>query len=182
MKADINEKFAIPEGIQVSLADGTFTVKGPKGQVSRKLSLPGINSKVEGSEIAFSSKNATQREKKIIMTFKAHLKSMFKGVTEGHVYKLKVCSSHFPMTAAVKGSQLEIKNYFGEQIPRTFEIPQGVTVKVDGQVIMVDGVEKELVGQTAAKIELGTKRARFDKRIFQDGIYLTEKDGKPVGR
>ena len=180
MKQDFTEKLAIPNGIQVSAHEGIFKVKGPKGEVSRELHNPRITSKVEGSTVAFTAKGGTQREKKLVMTFIAHLKTTFKGVEKGHTYKLKLCSSHFPMTAAVKGSLLEIKNFFGEQVPRTTPIPQGVSAKVDGAVVTLEGVNKELVSQTAANIEASTKRPGFDKRIFQDGIYIFEKDGKPL--
>ncbi|MBN1792336.1 50S ribosomal protein L6 [Candidatus Woesearchaeota archaeon] len=182
MKQDISEDIQIPEGIQVTLANGLFKVKGPKGDCEKTLTLPSIEAKIEGGKIIFSSKNATLREKKIIMTFIAHLKNLFKGVSEGHTYKLKVCSSHFPMTAVVKGSQVEVKNFYGEQIPRQITIPQGVSAKIDGQIIVLEGVNKELVSQTAATIEQSTKRPGFDKRRFQDGIFLIEKDGKSLIR
>jgi large subunit ribosomal protein L6 len=180
MKQDMNEELDIPQGIQVHLNKGVFTVKGPKGDVSKELHNPRIESKVESGKIIFTSKNATQREKKMIMTFIAHLKGLFKGVAHTHTYKLKVCSSHFPMTVAIKGNTIEIKNFFGEQVPRSTKIPAGVSVKVDGQIIIVEGINKELVGQAAAQIEQTTKRPGFDKRIFQDGIFMIEKDGKSL--
>jgi large subunit ribosomal protein L6 len=180
MKQTITEELEIPKGTQVTLNKGTFHIKGPKGETSKELHLPLITSKVEGDKIIFSSENATQREKRMIMTFIAHLKGLFKGVTHGHTYKMKVCSSHFPMTVSVKGNNLEIKNFFGEQVPRNTKLPQGVNVKVDGQILVVEGVNKELVSQTAAKIELTTKRPGFDRRTFQDGIFIIEKDGKLI--
>jgi large subunit ribosomal protein L6 len=180
MKQDMIEELEIPQGIHVHLENGVFHIKGVKGETSRALHLPGINAKVESNKIIFQSTNATQREKRMIMTFIAHLKSLFKGAAHGHTYRLKVCSSHFPMTVSAKGNTLEIKNFFGEQVARTTAIPAGVSVKVDGQLITVEGVNKELVSQTAAQIEQTTKRPGFDKRIFQDGIFLIEKDGKLV--
>jgi large subunit ribosomal protein L6 len=170
----------IPQGVHVTLNNGVFTVKGPKGEVSRELRNPTIKSSVDAGKIVFESKQSTQREKKLVMTFIAHLGSMFEGVQHGHTYKLKVCSSHFPMTVAVKAGQLEIKNFIGETVPRFTKIPQGVNVKVDGQIIVLEGVSKEKVSQTAAQIEQTTKRPGFDKRIFQDGIFIIEKDGKPL--
>jgi len=53
-------------------------------------------------------------------------------------------------------------------------------VTVDGHFIIVESVNKENAGQTAASIEKLTRRAAFDKRVFQDGIFIIEKDGKPV--
>jgi large subunit ribosomal protein L6 len=180
IKQTMKETLDIPQGVTVTANNGTFSVKGLKGEVKRPLHDPRIMSRIEGKEIVFEAESATQREKKKIMTYIAHLKTMFTGVQKGHEYKLKVCSSHFPMTVAVKGAMLEIKNFLGETVPRTVAVPQGVSMKVDGQFIVLDGVSKELVSQTAARIELKTKRPGFDKRIFQDGIYIIEKDGKAL--
>jgi large subunit ribosomal protein L6 len=181
MKVEMKEELEIPQGIHVTVdGSGLFAVKGTKGEVKRKLFNPRIKVHVAGSNVIFESKNATQREKKMIKSYIAHIKGMFNGVQNGHVYKLKVCASHFPMTANVKGSVLEVKNFIGESVPRLMPIPAGVSVKVDGQLIVVDGIDKELVGRTAARIEQITRRPGFDKRIFQDGIYLIEKDGKPL--
>ncbi len=105
---------------------------------------------------------------------------MLRGVTEGHTYKLKVCSGHFPMSVSVKEGVLEVKNFIGEKVPRRLMIKDGVTVTAEGDVIVVTGHDKERVGNQAAAIEQLMRRPGFDRRIFQDGIYLTEKDGKEV--
>ncbi len=180
MKQDMREELEIPQGVTVTVQDSIFTVKGPKGELKRSMKTPSINFSVSGNNVIFESKNATQREKKMIKSYIAHLKYMMKGVDKAHVYKLKVCASHFPMTVSVKGAVLEIKNYIGETVSRTIDIPKGVSVKVDGQIIIIESIDKELAGRTAAWAEQRTKRPGFDKRIFQDGVYLIEKDGKPI--
>ena len=53
-------------------------------------------------------------------------------------------------------------------------------MKINAPEIVVEGINKELTSQTAASIEQMTRRPGFDKRIFQDGIYITEKDGKKI--
>ena len=68
------------------------------------------------------------------------------------------------------------KNFFGEKVPRKIKFDKkNVSIKVDGTEVLVEGMDKEKVGQTAASIEQLTRRPGFDKRIFQDGIYITEK-------
>ena len=84
------------------------------------------------------------------------------------------------MTVSVKGSIFEIKNFIGEKVPRTTVIKEGSTVKIDGHDIIVESINKEQAGQMAASIEQLTRRPGFDTRIFQDGIYITEKDGKII--
>ena len=105
---------------------------------------------------------------------------MIKGVSEGHIYKLKICSGHFPMNTAVNGNKFVVNNFLGEKTPRELDIKEGASVKIEGDIVIVEGIDKELVSQTAASIEILTKVKGKDKRIFQDGIYITEKDGKEI--
>src|SRR3989338_2299349 len=115
-----------------------------------------------------------------LIPFDAHVRNLVRGADEGHVYKLKICASHFPMTVQVAGSQLVIKNFLGEKFPRTLALKEGATVKVDGQIITVESANKETAGTVASDIEKLTRRPGFDPRVFQDGIYMILKDGKGV--
>lgn len=180
MKPTLKEELEIPQGITISIAGGVFTVKGPKGEVKKQLHNPKISAKISGNLVEFEAQKSTQREKKLINSYLAHLENMINGVTNTHSFKLKICSGHFPMNVSVKGNLFEIKNYVGETVPRTMTLPQGVSVKVDGQSLLVESVDKEAAGRTASLIERMTRRPAFDKRIFQDGIFITEKDGKPI--
>ncbi|MFP4118852.1 MAG: 50S ribosomal protein L6 [Candidatus Woesearchaeota archaeon] len=181
----VKEQITLPEGVKASYQEGVVAISGPQGEVSREFLHPKVKVVIdkddEGDEaIVITAPVNTLREKKIIRTFRAHIRNMFKGVVEGHEYKLKICSGHFPMNVSVKGSTLEVKNFFGEAVPRTYTFDSNVEVKVDGEIITVKGIDKELVAQTAASLERTTKRAGFDKKVFQDGIYIVEKDGKAV--
>jgi len=173
------DELLIQEGVTVTVDQGTFKIKGPKGETQRTLYAPGVLVEVEGSKIIFKpAKKFTLQHKRLINTYKAHLINNFKGVTQGHTYLLKICSGHFPMNVAVKNNALEVKNLLGETIPRIFTIPQDVSVKVEGDQVVVTGADKEKTAQCAASIEQLTRRPGFDKRVFQDGIYLLDKDGK----
>lgn len=108
----------------------------------------------------------------------AHIVNMFNGVTDGYFAKLKVCSGHFPMQVKVEGTKLQIKNFLGEKIPRAASILNGVKVEVKGDMIEVNGIDKEKVAQTAANIEQATRITNRDRRIFQDGCYLVVKAGE----
>jgi large subunit ribosomal protein L6 len=180
MKQEIHEELEILQGTSIKVDGGVFTVHGPKGELQKKLYNPKIKVSVTNNLVVFEAKKGTQREKRLIKTYIAHLKSMIKGVNQVHNYKLRICSGHFPMTVSVKGNVFEIKNFVGETIPRTLALPEEVKVSVDGQFVIVESVNKEKAGQTSALIEKLTRRAAFDKRVFQDGIYIIEKDGKPV--
>jgi len=179
MKQNFEETVEIPDGIQVT-GEKEVTVKGPKGQLKRKFDWPGIKIKVEAKAIKIIAKKATKREKKMVFTYKAHLKNMMQGVQEPWVYKLKVCASHFPMNVSMSGNEFVVKNFLGEKVPRKLKIKEGATVKVDGKDVTVESIDKELAGNTASEIELLTVVRGRDLRVFQDGIYITEKAGKQI--
>jgi large subunit ribosomal protein L6 len=82
------------------------------------------------------------------------------------------------MNVSVSGDQLIIKNFLGEKSPRTVKLKKGVTVKVDGDKILVESADKDLAGSMASDIELLTSKRNRDLRVFQDGIYMIEKAGK----
>jgi len=176
----LEDSLEIPEKTEVKYEEGVFIVKGPEGEASKKLINPKVKIEIKDKMIIFSAKNATKMEKKTIATFKAHTKNLLRGVNEKYVYKLKVCSGHFPMTVELKGSELIVKNLFGESVPRVLKIKKGAEVKVEGAIISVQSTEKEVAGQVAAEIENLTKRTEFDRRVFQDGIYITQKGKKEI--
>jgi large subunit ribosomal protein L6 len=81
------------------------------------------------------------------------------------------------MTMAVQGREFVVNNYFGERVPRRAQILDGVDVKVENKTdIIVSGIDKEKVGQTAANIERSTTVKNRDRRVFQDGIYRIAKE------
>ncbi|RJQ17563.1 50S ribosomal protein L6 [Candidatus Woesearchaeota archaeon] len=181
MKLDkLEEKIKIPEHCTVAYADYQLTVKGIKSEVVRKIHSPKVQIHVENGFVVFRVNKPSKREKTLLFTYVAHVHNMFKGVTQGHIYKLKVCSGHFPMSVSIKNNVFEIKNFFGAKVPKHLTISKGVAVAVNGNDVTVESSDKELAGQTAASIERLTRRPGFDKRIFQDGIYIVEKDGKAI--
>ncbi len=171
----------LPEGVNARYSGLSLTMKGPKGEAVRKLFAPGVRIKAEGSKVMIEyGKKAGKKAKKLVGSLTAHLKNMARGVTEGHVYKMKICSGHFPMNVTVSGNEMVIKNFFGEKWPRKVKIGPAVKVKVDGADITVESADKEAASQFAASVEQMTKRTQFDRRIFMDGIYITSKDGKEI--
>jgi len=178
----IREILDIPQEVEVSL-NSSLVIKGPKGELKRKFITPNVKLSIEDKKIIISSLNDKKAEKKLLYTVKSHIKNMIKGVIEGYIYKLQVCSLHFPMTVTIdkeKGFVI-IKNFIGESKERKSKILPGVNVSLKGDIITVEGYDKESTGQTAANIETATKIRAKDRRIFQDGIYLTEKAGDIIG-
>ena len=176
----LKDKLEVPEKIQVELENHIIKIKGEKGELQRQIIIPNVLVKKEEKTLLFTSKYNTKKEKRMVNTFKAHINNMIKGVTEGFTYKLKVCSGHFPINIEIKDKQLIIKNFFGEKKARSANILEGVDVKINGDEITVEGIDKELTGQTAANLERATDIKNRDKRIFQDGIWILEKSGVPI--
>ena len=178
MKIDLRKEIGLPEGVTINLENSVVKLKGPKGEVERSFHHPKINILVEGTTIVLITLKATKREKTIIGSFESHIKNMVHGVQEGYVYKLKICSGHFPMNVSVSKEEVTIKNFLGESVPRKTKLITNVDVKINGEEIVVSGLDKELVGQMAARIESMCRITNRDLRIFQDGCYITHKAGK----
>lgn len=175
MKLPIEEKIELPSGVTASLSDGVLTVKGPKGEVSKPVRHPRIEVSVKDDVVVLFCKRGTKREKDAMFTFVAHINNMLRGVQDPYVYKLKVCSGHFPMNVSVSGEFLEVKNFLGEKSPRRLRLKKGAGVKVSGDDITVEAPDIELAGIVASDIERLMTKGTRDQRIFQDGIYIVEK-------
>ncbi len=174
MKTDIHEEIIIPERVQVH-SDETFVVKGPRGEIKKKMRDPAVKLVVGDGKVSLDSARATKNEKKKVYTFVAHIKNMFRGVLQGYFYELKVCAAHFPINVTVAGKELIVKNFLGESAPRKLLLREGVNVKVNGDIIRIESPDKELAGMTSSEIELLTKIRNRDRRVFQDGIFIIRK-------
>jgi len=170
----------IPETVSIILQNNKILVKGPKGDCERSFSERMSRVSQEDSKLIITSDKAGKKTKKLVKAKAAHIRNMIRGVQEGHHYTMKICSGHFPMNVSIVKDELVVKNFLGEKVPRIIKLKKGATVKVEGDKIVIESPNKEIAGQVSADIELLTKRANFDTRIFQDGIFIIEKDGKSV--
>mgnify|MGYP001770651042 CR=1 FL=1 len=167
----------VPPGVSVNVEGAKVTVKGPKGEVQKDFShAKNITIRVDGDRVVVESYSATSRTKALVGTIAAHIGNMITGVTKGFRYKLKIIYTHFPVTVKVEKSRVVISNFLGEKAPRYATIMPGVTVKVQGQDIIVEGNDIEAVGQTAANIERATHISDFDRRKFMDGIFIYSRE------
>src|SRR3989338_6794189 len=104
---------------------------------------PKIAVSLEGNKIVLFAPKSTKREKTMMGSFESHIVNLVKGVQELYVYKLKICSGHFPMNVSVTGNEVVIKNFLGEAVPRKVGIMKGAEVKVNGEEIVVSSVDIE---------------------------------------
>ncbi len=180
MTKEMSQMIQIPEGINVEIDRGNVIVKNSEGTNERNFDLSNLTLEKKGNEVVIKSKKENKKEKRRMNTIAAHIKNMIKGLGEKFEYKLKVCFSHFPITIEVKGNEAMIKNFLGEKIPRKVKIPSGADVKVDRDVITVTSSDIEIAGQAAANFENATKIRKRDRRVFQDGIFITSKCGEEI--
>ena len=179
-KGNIIKEIALPDGVG-TIMDGSFlAIKGPKGDVKRKLAQNKISIKIQNDKIILESKSQKKEDKKAIGSLLAHIKNMIKGSLQNHIYTLKICSGHFPMNISVSGNKFAVKNFLGEKVPRVLQLKEGANVKIEGDLVYVTSTNKETAGQVSADIEQLTRRPGYDSRIFQDGIYIVNKDGKQL--
>src|SRR3989344_9366126 len=139
MKTDITENLKIPEGVNVEISSYGVAVEGPKGKSEKRIFHPSVKIEKKDNLIFLISKKATKKEKTFLNTLRAHIKNMLKGVKEGYEYKLQICSGHFQMNVSIQGKELVIKNFFGEKKPRKVKLPSEVQIKVDGDIISING-------------------------------------------
>lgn len=84
------------------------------------------------------------------------------------------------MTYNEQKREILIKNFLGETKPRIAKVLPNVDVMIEGDKIILSSADKDTVGQSAANIETSTKIRGRDRRIFQDGIWITEKSGVAI--
>ena len=84
------------------------------------------------------------------------------------------------MNVSIEKGNIVVKNFLGEKVARTARILEGSEVKINGDEITITSANKETAGQTASNIEQCTRVTNKDRRVFQDGIYITQKGGKSV--
>ncbi len=164
-----------PENVSVALEGGILKVAGPLGSAARDFSKIRLFIELSNGNIKLRSYSDRRSDFAVLGTASSLIENMFTGVTKGYTYKLKVVSAHFPISIKVKGNEVFIENFYGEKSPRVAKIVGSCKVSVVGDDVIVQGVSKEDVGQTAANIESATTVRRKDQRVFLDGVYVYER-------
>lgn len=180
MKKELSQKIEIPVEAEVEIEGNRVVVKGSKGTNEREFDLSNLILEKKGNEIIIGNKKSSKKEKRRMNTIAAHIRNMINGVSKEFEYKLKVCFSHFPITVDVKGNEALIKNFLGEKVPRKVKIPTGAKINVEKDVITITATNVETAGQAAANFENVTRITNRDRRVFQDGIFITSKAGEEI--
>ncbi|MEF8779543.1 MAG: 50S ribosomal protein L6 [Haloferacaceae archaeon] len=171
----------IPDDVSASVDHLDLTIEGPNGSVTRRLWYPDVAVSIDDDAVVIEAEQTDAKTNATVGTFESHVENMIHGVTEGWEYRMEVYYAHFPMQVSVEGDEVVIENFLGEKAPRRTPIRGDTEVQIDGEEIVLTGPDKEAVGQTAADIEQITKVKGKDTRVFQDGVYITEKPATAGG-
>ena len=164
----------IPKGVTVSPKPGTIGVKGPKGELSRKLP-DGVSVKIEGDKALVLRADDSRENRAKHGLMRAHLANMVKGVTVGWTRELEINGVGY--RAEVTGEALTMA--LGYSHPVVFKLPKGVAAKVDKNRVVLSSADRDLLGQTAAKV----RELRPPEPYKGKGVkYVEEVIKKKVGK
>jgi large subunit ribosomal protein L6 len=165
----------IPKGVTVKTAAGSFSVKGPKGELTAVVH-PNIEVKVEGEEVHVSRASDLKKDKALHGLWRALLQNMIIGVTDGYTRKLEIVGVGY--RAEMKGKKLQLQ--IGYSHPILFGPPEGIKVEAPTQTnIVISGMDKQLVGLVAAKLRSFRPPEPYKgKGIKYEGEYIRRKAGK----
>jgi large subunit ribosomal protein L6 len=169
----------IPNGIEAEVDGFKIKIKGSKGNLEKDFTSPlfkkDIVIKKEDNKIFLSTESKKRKIKAMIGTIESHIYNMLLGVQEGYLAKLKIVFMHFPFTVKVTGKEVLINNFLGEKTPRKAKIIGDCKIEIKDDEIVVTGISKDDVGQTASQLERATWIKQRDRRVFQDGCFITKK-------
>ena len=170
-----NKVIVLPAGVELTNNDNVVTVKGPKGELTRTFSKD-IEIRVVGTEVTLHRPNYSKEMKTIHGTTRALLNNMVTGVSEGFKKELEMRGVGY--RAQLQGSKLVLA--VGKSHPDEVEAPEGITFELPNPTtILVSGISKEVVGQTAAYVRsLRSPEPYKGKGIRYVGEYVRRKEGK----
>lgn len=177
----IQFEIEIPDDVEAKVDESRVTIKGELGEISRNFDHTGVMIEHKDDMILLSTYFPRRKEKALIGTVKAHISNMLNGVQYGYRYYLKIVFSHFPIRVIPELNQNRVKidNLYGGRSPLYADVLPGVRVKVDEDDVIVEGVNKDYVGQTSANIQEITRQRgsrRKSPKTFMDGIYIYDKE------
>jgi large subunit ribosomal protein L6 len=175
---------SLPSGVQVSVDnDNTITVKGPKGELKRAVDRD-ITVRTEDNTVVVERPTEQKRHKAMHGLYRSLLNNMVTGVSTGYEHKLELVGVGFKATAT--GSQLELALGYSHNIflalPKEITAT-AVTEKGKNPIITLTGIDKELIGQVAAKIRSLRKVEPYKgKGVRFVGEQIRRKAGKTASK
>ena len=164
----------IPKGVEVKLEGDCFKAKGPKGELKLQVH-PNVQLNMDGKSIAVSVVDGTRESRSIHGLFRVLIDNMVTGVSNGFEKVLEIVGVGY--RAELKGRTAVFN--LGYSNPINFELPKGIDAKIEKTKIILSGIDKGLLGMTAAKIRSFRKPEPYKgKGIKYADEYIRRKAGK----
>jgi len=164
----------IPEKTDVAMTDGALVVKGPLGELTKPVNK-NVTITIEDGEVKVNPVNDTKLARSLWGTYASHVGNMIQGVNEKYEKVLEIEGVGY--RANMSGTTLELLVGFSH--PVKMDVPEGLEVTVEKNVITVRGIDKEVVGQFAANVRAMKKPEPYKgKGIHYRGEYIIRKQGK----
>ena len=170
-----NKVITIPAGVEVIINDNFATVKGPKGELKQQFDKD-MTFNIEGNEITVVRPSDSKRHRTVHGTTRAILANMIEGVSAGFKKELELIGVGY--RAQMQGKKLVLS--VGYSHPVEFEEIEGIKLGVEGNTkVSIEGINKEVVGQYAAKVRAVRPPEPYKgKGIRYVGEYVRRKEGK----
>lgn len=166
----------VPNGVTIAIEDGLIKVKGPKGELEYKIPRE-LKVALSENKLAVLPISKSKRTPALWGTIRAVIANLTIGVDKGFEKKLEIEGVGFK--AQLQGNDLALSLGFSH--PVIFKTPEGIKIDVQKNTILVSGISKELVGQTAANIRALKKPEPYKgKGIRYIGEIIKRKAGKKV--
>ena len=164
----------IPSGVTITVDSGDVTVEGPKGKLVQFIT-PAVNVKIEDGVLTVSPKDESKEARSQHGLMRALINNMVIGVTKGYEKRLEVKGVGFRVSSS--NNELTMSLGFSHEVK--FKAPEGVNVSNEKMIIVVSGIDKQKVGQTAAEIRALKKPEPYKgKGIMYVGEQILRKAGK----
>ena len=166
---------SVPQGVKVALDGATVRAEGPKGKLSQAIPS-GLSVTMESNVLTVARSSDHRNVRALHGLTRSLLANMVHGVKDGFERKLEIVGIGY--RSEMKGSSIAL--YLGYSHPIDFPLPKGISAEVEKQTLLtIKGIDKELVGQTAAKIrDLRKPDPYKGKGVKYAGEVLRKKAGK----
>jgi len=170
---------SIGEGVVAKIENKNIIIKGPKGELSQSLSDL-VMVEIKEKEIVVSVKNEkSKKERAFWGLYRSLINNMVLGVTNGFEKKLEVNGIGYRV--ALSGKKLVLN--VGYSHPVEFSLPEGISAQVEGNIITISGIDKQLVGEISANIRKVRKPEPYKgKGIKYIDEVIRRKEGKTAGK
>ena len=164
----------VPSGVNIDLKDNVATVKGPKGQLQRRLP-PEMTVSIDDGTVTVTRPSDIGKHRALHGLTRTLINNMVEGVTKGFSKSLEIRGVGYKAEATAQGARLVV----GYSHTVDYKAPEGVKISVDGAIVKVEGIDKEKVGQVAAEIrEVRPPEPYKGKGIRYVGEHVRTKAGK----